>query len=230
MKARQVLTWPARKVKGLISEQIDKRGKSQQDYETKILTESFDHLLLQLRHTIAEQVDTAGVDTTHWWRNLSSRLAADSGSIAASFNHEIAQYQTAFTQEIEAAGRSLYNYLEQHPATLNSLRAARVTTDAAAVVLAIKTGGIGLNDLILTPVMLSFTSMLAEGAVGRRMQQVERELKEKQRDAVASGLFAGIAAEQLLRLPQVMSRSGCYGISLEMLNAAESSLKTGLTA
>lgn len=229
VKAREFLTWPARKLKGLISEQIDKRGKLPQDQESKILTETFDHLLLQLKHTSAEQINSADVNTAHWWRNLANRLATDDGSIAASFNTEIAQYQAAFTQEIEAAGRSLYNYLKEHPATLNSLRAARVTTDAAAVVLAIKTGGIGLNDLILTPAMLSFTSMLAEGAVGRRMQQVERELKEKQRLAVESSLFKGNVAEQLLRLPQVMSQTGCYGIAQEMLDEAEKSLQTGLS-
>ncbi len=224
VKTRQLLTWPARKLKGLISEQLDKRGSGQQDQETKILSETFDHLLLQLRHTTAEEVTAARGGTVDWWRNLSVGLTADQESIAASFNHEIELYQAEFTQEIEAAGRSLYSYLEDHPATLNSLRAARITADAAAVVLAIKTGGIGLNDFILTPAMLAFTSMLAEGAVGRRMQQVEQELKEKQRSAVASRLFEGVVVEQLLQLPQEMSHAGCYSISQEMLDAAEKSL------
>lgn len=224
MKTRQILTWPARKLKGLISEQIEKHGTGQQDQETKILSETLDHLLLQLRHTAAEQAAAAGGGTADWWRNLSGRLTEDQGSIAVSFNNEIEIYKADFTQEIEAAGRSLYTYLEGHPATLNSLRAARVTMDAAAVLLAIKTGGIGLNDLILTPAMLSFTSMLAEGAVGRHMHQVEQELKEKQRLAVASRLFEGVAAEQLSGLPQVMSQKGCYGISQEMLDEAEKAL------
>ena len=49
---------------------------------------------------------------------------------------------------------------------LNTLRATRMSADIAAVVVAIKTGTVGVSEALLTPAMLSVTSTLTEGAVG----------------------------------------------------------------
>ena len=63
---------------------------------------------------------------------------------------------------------------------LNSLRATRVTTDAAAIALTLHMGGIGVHDLIFAPAMLTVTSLLAESAIGSYMHKVEHELKQHQ--------------------------------------------------
>ena len=82
--------------------------------------------------------------------------------------------------------RSLYQNLQKQPATLNGLRAARVTTDAAAVVLAVKSGGLGAVDLVVAPAMLSLTTLLTESALGKYMGRIQKKLTEYQEKEVRS--------------------------------------------
>ena len=94
----------------------------------------------------------------------------------------------------------------------------------AALLLAIKTGGIGLNDLILAPAMLSFTSLLAEGAVGHYMKQIERDLKDQQLAEVTDRLATGVLQTRLMVLTQLMPQESCSGISQDWLAEAEAQL------
>jgi GTPase SAR1 family protein len=226
MQVRQVLTWPARKVRSLFSGPEGEAEKKGREQEIGVLNDALSHLLLQLQHRVGEHAladsGTAGL----WWRNLLQQLERSRLSLERGFAGELVEYQERFEAEIDRAGEELFHYLEQHPVTLNSLRAARVTTDAAAVGIAIKTGGIGLNDLIFTPAMLSFTTMLAEGAVGHYMQTVEEALKERQLEAVRGELFDGVLKQRLLEMTRAMSRQGCYAIPGEELTEAEQALET----
>ncbi|HHH39140.1 MAG TPA: hypothetical protein ENK50_06160 [Sedimenticola sp.] len=225
VQARQLLTWPARKVRAFFKGPQTEAQKQGREQEIGVLEAALSHLLLQLQHRLGEEA-LAGTGTAgRWWRNLLQQLEHGRPAIEQGFASELAGYQERFEPEIERAGEELFHYLEQHPATLNSLRAARVTTDAAAVGIAIKTGGIGFNDLILTPALLSFTTMLAEGAVGRYMQKVEEGLKQRQLAAVKRELFEGVLRQQLLELTRSMSREGCYAIPPAELAAAERALK-----
>lgn len=78
------------------------------------------------------------------------------------------------------------------------MRAVRASADAAGVVVALQTGGIGLADLVLTPAMLSLTSTLTESAAKTYVDQVVAELQEKQYLAVSAMLDDGLA-EQLVQ-------------------------------
>ena len=95
--------------------------------------------------------------------------------------------------EIDSAAQSLYQKLKEQPATLNSLRATRVTADAAAVVLAVKSGGLGAVDLVLAPAMLSLTTLLTEGALGKYMDRIQRQLTAYQEKEVQSVIDRKIA-------------------------------------
>ena len=81
---------------------------------------------------------------------------------------------------MEKTAQRLYHKLQEQPLVLNSLRATRVTTDAAAIALTLQMGGIGVHDLIFAPAMLTVTSLLAESAIGSYMHKVEHELKQHQ--------------------------------------------------
>ncbi len=226
IQVRQVLTWPARKVLRMFSSgggEAEKKGREQ---EIGVLNDVASHLLLQLQHRAGEHALAASGSTGLWWRNLLQQVERSRLALERTFAGELVDYQERFEVEIERAGEELFRYLEQHPATLNSLRVARITTDAAAVGIAIKTGGIGFNDLILTPAMLSFTTLLAESAVGRYMQTVEADLKQRQLEAVREELLGGVLKQQLLGITQSMSRQGCYAIPGEELAEAERALAT----
>ncbi len=108
---------------------------------------------------------------------------------------------------------------------MNSLRAARATADAAAVVLALKTGGIGINDLLLAPAMLSVTSMLTESALGRYLNLVKAKLRVEQLESVKNQLYEGYLKQALLDLGKQNSNNDDVFISENSLSAAAESLR-----
>jgi len=224
-KVRSVVTWPARRLQALFKQRFPGKNPGGEEQEVSLLQEGVSHLLIGLQRQASERL-AAGEDSSNaWWRELLALLNQESTLIKREAQVAIVNYQSEFEEEIEAASQRLYRHLQQHPTTLNSLRAARVTTDTAAIVLAVKTGGVGINDLILTPAMLSLTSLLAEGAVGGYMKQVESELKERQLLLLRQALFQEVLTERLLHLPRAIPEARCYGISHELIEHAERSLK-----
>jgi hypothetical protein len=136
----------------------------------------------------------------------------------------VADYHLHFQQDVQAAAQRLYSKLQDQPMVLNSLRATRVTTDTAGILLAIQAGGIGLHDLLLTPLMLSVTSLLAESAIGGYMGRVEADLKQHQFNTVRKQLFDNILQPKLEAIAQLENRQG-FNISEAQCRQAEQALK-----
>jgi hypothetical protein len=107
---------------------------------------------------------------------------------------------------------------------LNSLRATRVTTDAAAIALTLHMGGIGVHDLIFAPAMLTVTSLLTESAIGSYMHKLEHDLKQHQLSTVKQTLFVESIRTKLLALPEQLSTMTHFNISPDQLKAAEHQL------
>ena len=112
----------------------------------------------------------------------------------------------------------LYEHLQEHPVVLNTLRATRVTTDATALAVALHTGGIGVQDFVIAPAMLSLTSILAEGALGHYMNRAQTQLQQRQLEAVRR-LFKESIIDPLKSLPLEMDPSIRMGISPETLTS-----------
>ncbi|MBU0499721.1 MAG: 50S ribosome-binding GTPase [Gammaproteobacteria bacterium] len=222
-RARHLLTWPARRL-GRWLRTVPRDDTEESSSEVLVLGEAIDQLLLRLQRIAGERAGEGAPEDRLWWHHLWRHLHDREAVLRAAGAELIAGHRAAFLPEIEAAARSLYRHLEDHPALLNSLRVARVTADAAAVILALKTGGIGLNDLLLTPAMLSFTAMLTEGAVGQYMHGVERELKRAQAASVKTHLLQPLA-QLLADAPREMPRAGLFSITSEELARAESALE-----
>lgn len=222
---RSVLTWPARRLQTLFKARFPGKNPGGEEQEARVLKEVAAHLLIGLQRKASERMVAVEDSNQSWWRELLTLLNRESTAIGSEAQAVVVNYQADFEVEIEEASQRLYRHLQQHPTTLNGLRAARVTTDAAAIVLAVKTGGVGINDLILTPAMLSITSLLTEGAVGGYMKQIESELKQRQLVLLKQVLFQDVLTERLLNLPHLIPESRCYAISPERLEQAERSLK-----
>ncbi len=221
-RARHLLTWPARKLRGVFSSgTVQLSEQERQSQETAILEEIIGQALISLQHSAAQNIGQAGSQNQHWWSALLNKLSAEEASLRNHLQTEIKQYQDEFAANIEQAAQQLYRHLQEHPVTLNGLRAARTTVDAAAVVLALKTGGIGLNDLVLTPAMLSFTSFLTEGAVGQYMQRVEKQLKQAQQQAVCTSLLQEKLNTRLLEITACMDQQNVYGVAADTLEDVE---------
>ncbi|GAB4360333.1 MAG: hypothetical protein Kow0060_15450 [Methylohalobius crimeensis] len=178
MLFRKAVTWP---VKALFKRRPGRGGENIQ--ELLILRRSVEHALLQLQAALREQAHSDGL-MEHWWQELSRHYQAAQPALNTLFEEEASAYYRAFQPQVEAAAQSLYQRLKEMPATLNSLRAARATADAAGLALLFQTGGIGPHDFVLAPAVLSMTSLMAESALGKYMDRVSADLKRTQLEAV----------------------------------------------
>ncbi len=212
---RNVVTWPVRKLFGLGQTLInnDSSQAADQDNEKETLIRIQQKVISELQNLT---MDNGGGDNTAWWLELNRELRSNGQHLQDSYYNEIDAYQKNFEPEIELAAQSLYKSLEKQPAVLNGLRAARVTTDAAAVVLAVKSGGLAASDLLIAPAMLSVTSMLTEGAVGKYMETVKQRLKEKQYERVEN-LLQEKLAPTLKQLYSQIEGDGVFGFEATQL-------------
>jgi len=199
---RKVVTWPVRKLFGTKdTDDDDNLGR-----EPEILQDAAVHLLLGLRMTALE-----GATDNALWGRLAKRMSDTQAELLEQFHRDALTHHQEFQQTVTEAAQLLYQRLQESPALLNSLRAVRASADAAGVVVALQTGGIGLADLVLTPAMLSLTSTLTESAAKTYVDQVVAGLQEKQHAAVSALLDKGLGAqlasyaddEQLLEFGQL---------------------------
>lgn len=222
MQSRKVLTWPLRKVFSL-GRKVSK-ATYPETKETEVLQQIAEHVLLQVSDKVLDQIDQVQ-GNNKWWKQINSQLRQDKTLILDDFAHKTELYHENFKQDIEATAQGLYTKLESHPAILNSLRATRVTTDAAMLALTVQAGGIGLHDLLIAPAMLSVTSYLAESAVGSYLHRAEAELKQRQLHTVKELLFTQVIHQVLQKLPEEMAQTTHFNISAEQLATAEAQLK-----
>jgi len=224
-RARQAISWPARKIALYFKKPIaNNNNDSTSDHETQALNDALEHLLLQLQRAAGEQAASAPDSTRHWWQQLWKYTQAQSSALTNSGTKSIKVHQLNFEPHIEDSAQQLFQHLQEHPNTLNGLRAARVSTDTAALIIALKTGGIGLNDLILAPAMLSFSTMLAESAVGRYMKTVEEKLKVIQLESMHEHVLSPLQ-QKLILMPSEMDSTGLYGLTADEFNNAKNALE-----
>ena len=224
VQIRRVVTWPIRQTIKL-GKTITKSTSQELNptQEVMILEQISEHFLIQLSEAVLEKIEEAsGQDT--WWTQIGAQLRHDKEDLLDRFRFDAERYHKAFLPEIEKAARRLYRKLENQPAILNSLRATRVTTDAVAVALAIKTSGLGIHDVVVTPAILTITSMLTESALGSYMNKVVADLKHRQFDIVKTQLFEYLLKEKMYRLPERLNKTDKFGIAKETLTSAENNL------
>ena len=220
--ARRVVTWPLRQIANLGRSHGLGGHDRNTGAEAAVLRQVMEHLLIRTSETLLLRQDEDSAERA-WWRNLSAAIREQKTPLLGKFEAAARAYLQSFQPEIEATARGLYEHLKKHPAVLNGLRATRATTDAAALALGLQTGGIGLQDFIIAPAVLSLTSMLAESALGHYLDRAAEDLKVRQLAAVET-LFREAAGAALLELPDRLDQSGRMNISPEALRAAEALL------
>lgn len=219
-KTRRAMTWPIRKLIG------SGRGAPQKNpiHEIAILGQIGEHVLIQLADRLLEKAELETTNVT-WWRETALALRQQRSQLQKRFQQAIDHYHNDFRQDIDAAAHRLFYKLQEQPLVLNSLRATRITTDAGAMLLAVQLGGIGVHDLLLTPLMLTVTSLLAESAIGGYMHKVEADLKQHQLATVKRNLFEAVLKQDLHPLPQQLRSPSRFNISQQQLSQAEQALK-----
>lgn len=219
-KTRRAMTWPVRKLMAL------GQGRAAADpaQEVSVLNQIGEHVMIQLADRLLEKTET---ETGHggWWRDSAVVLRQQRQSVLQAYRQAVQEYHQGFGQDIEAAAQRLYVKLQEQPLILNSLRATRISTDAGAMLLAIQAGGIGVHDLLITPMMLSVTSLLTESAIGSYMHRVEAELKQHQLQTVSAVLFADCLRQQLYGLPAQSHSPLRFNVDEALCQRAEHALK-----
>ncbi len=186
--ARAVLLMPIKKML-----QLRKTKSIQNSYEMLTLHNLADELLTQITYELLNQAGD--------WQLFIQNLHQQRDELLSNFQNACNHYQTDFQENIQQTAQRLYQKLEQQPVILNSLRATRATGDAIALAATVYAGGIGLHDLIIAPVMLTLTSLLAESAMGGYLRKEEQKLKQQQLETVKILLHQHLATH-LLNLPQ----------------------------
>jgi GTPase SAR1 family protein len=218
-KTRRAMTWPVRKLVGWGQGDF----KAAPDKEVTVLNQIGNHVLLHLADQLMEKAELESANSK-WWRDTAVLLRQKKPELLQDFQAAVVCYHVSFEQAIDAAAHRLYYKLKEQPILLNSLRATRFSTDAGAILLAIQTGGIGVHDFVITPLMLTVTSLLAESAIGGYMQRVEAELKQHQLQTVKTQLFQAHLHSQLYQIPQLVHSPTRFNISPQQCRQAEQAL------
>lgn len=213
---RSIVTWPVRKVFGIASQTAGRARP--ESHEVQLLQDRHSEALSGLIEHALTEASLNGPNAA-WWRAVATALRAQRGPWQAAFDQEVADYRRDFEPEIQRAAEQLYAGLQEQPAILNSLRAARFTADAAGVAFAVKTGGVGLADLALAPAMLSVTTLLTESALGKYIDTVMDALRAQQFDIVQSRLIDNRFRAALAAELDALSAPGLYRISQSELSA-----------
>lgn len=212
-KTRDVVTWPARTLFGIGRKRLGKQVTTVEDQELDILAGIFTEAILAIRE-FAREAESAG-DPGGSWRAIDRRLAAEQNALAMRWREEATSLSEIFQPRIEASARELHDRLAEQPALLNTLRATRVTTDAAGVAIAVKSGGLAPADLIIAPVMLSITSLLTESVLGRYLDGISDRLKDELRELVRQRLIKPVLGDSLLQMEHDISETDLLGTTLD---------------
>jgi hypothetical protein len=216
---RKALTWPVRQVMKLAHKRQHVANTS---HEVALLKQLAEHTLVQLVDKLLDHAEYS--QQSQWWKALNSVLRAQRAGLLQDFAEAAQNYHIDFQQDVEHTAQQLYHKLQQQPIVLNTLRTTRVTADAAVIAFTLYTGGIGVQDLVIAPAMLTVTSLLTESAIGSYMHKIENELKQQQFNTVKHTLFIDSLAKRLLALPEQLSTLTYFNISLASLSAAEQQL------
>ena len=219
-KTRRVMTWPVRKLMALGQGGFNANPSQ----EVSVLSQIGEHMMIQLADRLLEKTETASAHDG-WWRDTAVVLRQQRGELLNDYRLAVDAYHNNFKQDVDAAAHRLYYKLKEQPLILNSLRATRLSTDAGAMLLAIQAGGIGIHDLVITPMMLTVTSLLTESAIGSYMHRVEADLKQHQLQTVKTVLFEACLRERLYQIPQGSRSTMRFNITEVQCRQAEQALK-----
>lgn len=226
-RTRTIVTWPARTLfgfgKSVVTSTLDKKDQSAIDQEAEILGVMRKEVMTQLQSHLLEQQQEPGAQQ-HWWQLLSKRFSTESKQLERNYQQTGVVVRKEFEPRIEATAQRLYEQLQDQPRLLNTLRAARVSADAAGVALAVKSGGLAPSDLILAPAMLSVTSLLTESALGRYLEISKKELKREQQQHIRTHLLDAVLKKELHQMTEFHEGNTLLvsDLQTEILQAVES--------
>lgn len=229
-RVRQAVTWPARQIvsagRAWFADRRPRTGTLHSlGAEVAVLLDALDGLLTGLRRDVARRCGP-GTPGCAVWQALERKLEQDESALRVGFEAAIRAHHKNVTGEVRAAANRLYAELQKSPARLAALRTARATLDVGGLVLAMKTGGLTPLDAVWAPATFALTSLLMEGVTGLELGREARQLKARQRAAVADGFVAGTLVRTLSGLVDDLDPAGLFNVPTAEMEAATAALRT----
>ncbi|MFO0876909.1 MAG: GTPase [Gemmataceae bacterium] len=92
-------------------------------------------------------------------------------------------FQINLSQEVDHTARAIYEKLEKNPLLLNTFRTSKLTLDLLVIGGTVYSGGVGLHDVVLVPLVATVTHKLVE-LLGKQVVDDERERTRQRQQAI----------------------------------------------
>jgi hypothetical protein len=194
--ALQIVRYPYRLLMGLVNKAINRPEVATRP-ETHILEEALSGWIDLLRKEAAREAGGHAL-----WEHVAEGF--HSGGLAEKVRERFQQgyrtFQTSLMAEVDRTARAIYEELEKKPVMLNTLRTSKFALDAAAITGTVVAGGIGLQDLILVPLVASLTHQLVE-FFGKQFVDSQREQTRVRQQTLMSQTISTPLAQWLTQWP-----------------------------
>jgi hypothetical protein len=189
------LRTPYRLIKGAVVKAI-RRPEYASLPERSVLEESFAGWLDLLRKEAVRRGPSHAL-----WEYVEKGFGTGlSESAKERFEQGLRAFQLAQGDEVDRTARAIYEELEKNPAKLNTLRGVKLAFDVGAIGAAVAAGGLGLQDLILVPVIAAVTHQLVE-LLGRQYVENQREMARQRQAALLAQYVSSPLSEWLTKWP-----------------------------
>jgi hypothetical protein len=189
------LRTPYRLIKGAVVKAIS-RPEYASLPERSVLEESFAGWLDLLRKEAVRR-GLAHPLWEHVEKGFNTGLAE---SAKERFEQGLRTFQLAQGDEVDRTARAIYEELEKNPAKLNTLRGVKLAFDVGAIGGTLAAGGIGLQDLVLVPLIAAITHQLVE-LLGRQYVENQREMARQRQAALLAQYVSSPLCEWLTKWP-----------------------------
>jgi hypothetical protein len=190
-----VVRTPYRLVKGLLSKTLV-RPEAPSRPELPIMQAALGGWLNLLHKEAVRRADGHPV-----WAHIEKGFAAGLGDLAAErFRQGFRNFQLSLADEVERTARAIYEELERKPVLLNTLRSGNFALDVAAIAGAFTIGHLGLQDIVLVPLLASLKHVIVE-QLGKQYVENQREQIRTRQQILVTQYVSGPLAEWLSQWP-----------------------------
>jgi GTPase SAR1 family protein len=135
------------------------------------------------------------------WKHIEKGFATGLSDLAGErFQQGFRTFQLSLADEVERTARAIYEELEKKPVVLNTLRSGNFALDVAAIAGAITIGHLGVQDLVLVPLLASIKHVIVE-QLGKQYVENQREQIRTRQQLLVTQYVSGPLAEWLAQWP-----------------------------
>jgi hypothetical protein len=190
-----VVRTPYRLIKGFLSKTLA-RPEAPNRPELALMQAALSGWLNMLHKEAVRRADGHPV-----WAHIEKGFTAGLADLAQErFRQGFRSFQLSLADEVERTARAIYEELERKPLLLNTLRSGNFALDVAAIAGAFTIGHLGLQDVVLVPLLASIKQVIVE-QLGKQYVENQREQIRARQRLLVTQYVSGPLAEWLAQWP-----------------------------